>query len=319
MLNDILYSAGVIAPIFIMVILGFVLKQTQFLSESFFNGCDKIGFKLCLPCLLFIDIAFVDLNKSLNLKLILFCCMAVTVLFVLSTSIVSVFLKDNAKRGAFIQGMCRSNAAILGVTVARNMFPVVGEPAIAMCLPFVVTLYNIYSVIVLSVFAPVDKKMTAKEMTVNVCKKIYTNPLIIAIALALLWNVSGLKMPGFANQSISYLGEMAVPLALISLGASFDLNALKGRVGLAVLSSVMKTVVVPLVAVFCAYFCGIRTVGLGIVLIIFGGPTAVSSYIMAKQMQSDYKMAGQIIVISTLMCIFTLFLGVFILRTLALI
>ncbi len=319
MLNDILYSAGVVAPIFIMVIVGFILKQTKFLGDSFFNGCDKIGFKLCLPCLLFVDIAYVDIGKSLDLKLILFCCAAVTVLFICATIVVCFFLKDNPKRGAFIQGMCRSNAAILGVTVAQNMFGDIGEATIAMALPFIVVLYNVYSVIVLSVFAPVDKKMNGKEMVYNVLKNIYTNPLIIATALALLWNVSGITMPQFAGKSLNYLAEMAVPLALISLGANFDLQALRGRIGLAALASALKTIIAPLIAVTVAYFCGIRTVGLGITLIIFGGPTAVSSYIMAKQMGSDYKMAGQIIVISTLFCIFTLFFGVLILRTLQLI
>lgn len=319
MLNDILYSAGVIAPIFIMVLLGFILKQIRFLGDPFFNGCDKIGFKLCLPCLLFVDIAYVDISQSLDLKLIVFCCISVTALFVISTLLVCWFLKDNAKRGAFIQGMCRSNAAILGVTVARNMFGDVGEATIAMALPFIVVLYNVYSVVILSIFAPEDKKLDGKSMTKRILKNIYTNPLIISITLALLWNVSHLTMPKFADQSINYLAEMSVPLALISLGANFDLQALKGRIGLATLSSICKTVIVPTIALFLAYFFGIRDVGLGIVLIIFGGPTAVSSYIMAKQMGSDHKMAGQIIIISTLLCIFTLFFGVFILKTFQLI
>ena len=126
-------------------------------------------------------------------------------------------------------------------------------------------------------------------------------------------------MPKFADQSINYLAEMSVPLALISLGANFDLQALNGRIGLAAISSVCKTVIVPVIALLFAYLFGIRDVGLGIVLIIFGGPTAVSSYIMAKQMGSDHKMAGQIIIISTLLCIFTLFLGVFLLKTMQLI
>ena len=100
----------------------------------------------------------------------------------------------------------------------------------------------------------------------------------------------------------------------VPLGGNFKFSSLKGRIHLAVLSASLKTIVLPAVAVGAAILAGYRGVELGIIYILFSGPTAVSSYIMAKNMDSDHELAGQILLLSTLMCVFTIFMGVFALK-----
>ena len=122
MLESFSYSFNIIAPIFIIVFLGAILKRIGFVGESFITVCDKLVFQICLPCLLFQDIATTNISESLNVKLILFCIVAVTLSAFLPCLILPVFLKDRAKCGAFVQGFFRSNSAILGVTLAYSMF-----------------------------------------------------------------------------------------------------------------------------------------------------------------------------------------------------
>ncbi len=318
MLDSFFYSLNIVAPIFIIVILGALLKKKQFINENFTSVCDKLVFKLCLPCLLFQDIAGAE-KTVVNMKLIVYCVAAVSATFLLPCFIVPLFIKDNAKRGAFIQGMYRSNAAILGITLASNMFGEEGEATIAMVLPFIVTLFNCFAVIILSLYAPADTKLSKIALVKRIGKTIVTNPLIISIVLALLWKLTGLELPILVDRSLGYLADMSMPLALISLGANFTVEALKGRLGLAVLSSSFKTIFVPAATVIVGALIGFRGVELGIVFILFGGPAAVSSYIMAKQMKSDYELAGQILLISTLMSVFTLFAGIFTLKATGLI
>lgn len=317
-MENIIFSLNAIVPIFILVVLGVVLKKIRFADSSFFSVCDKLGFKICLPCLLFLDICDAT-SADIDGKLIAFCAAAVTVLFLVSGLIVPLFLKENAGRGAFIQGMCRSNAAILGVTIATNMFGQSGAVAVAAVLPVVIGLYNVYSVIVLSIFAPQDVKPDTKTLVKKVVKNIVTNPLILAVVAALIWNVSGIVMPVFLNRSLNYLSDLCVPLALLSLGAGFSLQELKKGALSAFLCSFCKTVLVPLAAVGTAAALGFRGISLSVVMIVFGGPTAISSYTMARQMKSDASMAGEIVLISTLMSAFTLFAGILLLRSLALI
>ena len=314
MLESFLYSLNIIAPIFIIVFLGVLMKKKKFINAEFVAICDKLVFKLALPALLFIDIATADAGDTLDIRLIIFCVMTVVVTFILPCLIVPLFIKDNAKRGAFIQGVYRSNAAILGITLATNMFGEVGAATISMVLPFVVVLFNVFAVILLSIYAPADVKLKPAALLKRIGKTIVTNPLIIAIVLALLWKLTGLTLPVLVSRSLNYIANMSMPLALISLGANFTVESLHGRVGLAILSSACKTIVVPTLAVLAGIAFGFRGVGLGVIFIIFGGPAAVSSYIMAKEMKSDYELASQILLISTLMSLFTLFAGIFILK-----
>ena len=319
MLDSFLYSLNIIAPIFIIVLIGALLKKTGFVSDGFLTVCDRLVFKLCLPSLIFLDLATAEIEGGFNVGLIIFCVCAVTLSFLLPCIFVPIFIKDNAKRGAFIQGMYRSNAAILGMTLALNMFGGEGTATMAMVLPFVISLFNVFAVIILSVYAPADVKLSRSALIRRIAKTIATNPLIIAIILAVLWRLTGLRLPLLINRSLSYLADMSMPLALLSLGANFTLESLRGRLGLAVASSTFKTVIVPALTTAVALLIGYRGVELGIIFIIFGGPAAVSSYIMAKQMKSDYELASQILLISTLMSLVTLFAGIFILKAAGLI
>lgn len=121
------------------------------------------------------------------------------------------------------------------------------------------------------------------------------------------------------NKTLHYLSNLTTPLALMSLGAGFKLESLRGRLGYAALASALKTIVLPGIAVTYAALIGLRGPSLAVVLICYGAPTAVSSYIMSKKMGNDHELSGQILLLTTMVCIVTIFIGIYILRTLALI
>jgi len=112
---------------------------------------------------------------------------------------------------------------------------------------------------------------------------------------------------------------MSTPLALISLGSGIDLQILKSKVRLSLIASLIKTVVCPIIFVIPAILLGFRDAALVVIFVLFAAPTAVSSYIMAKNMKSDYELAGQIVVLTTTICPATVFIGSFILKSLGLI
>ncbi|MBO5218288.1 MAG: AEC family transporter [Clostridia bacterium] len=314
MLDSLLFSLNSVAPIFLLTLLGALLGHKKFLNDGFLAAADKLVFKICLPCLLFVDIATADIGEYMNMRLLMFCIVAVILSFLIPCILVPIFLKENAKRGAFIQGVYRANTAIIGIVLAENMFGAQGRATMALVLPFVVTLFNAIAVVILSIYAPADVKLTPGQMVKRISKSVVTNPLIIGIVLGLLWQLTGLTLPLLAERSLDYLAGMATPLALISLGATFKMESLKGRLGLTILASTIKTAILPAVCCLVAIAMGFRGVELGVIFIQFGSPASVSSYIMAKQMKSDHELAGQIMLISTLMSVFTMFAGTFILR-----
>lgn len=316
MLDNLIFSINAILPVFIMVILGWILKNKNFLPEDFFNSADKFVFKVALPCNLFIGILAGDVEKLKEaMPLMLFCAVGITALFVLACIIVPIFIKDNAKRGAFIQGVYRGNFAILGLPIAENLFGKAGETTVAVVMPAAIMLVNVYAVIILTVYAPSEVKKTPIKTAADICVSIVKNPLIISVLIGLVFMILGIKLPSFVEKTVTELSDTVFALALMSLGAGFSFDALKGRVGTSVIGALVKTAAAPIVAVFVAVALGFRSVELGVILIFFGAPTAVSSYIMAKNMKSDHEMASQILLISTLLCMFTLFVGIFILKS----
>lgn len=319
MLSNLTYSVNAILPIFLLAVLGALLKKFGKINDAFIETADWLVFKIALPIMLFLEVAGSSLSESLDIRLILFLIVAVTLSFLSVSVVISLTVKDRSKRGALIQGCCRSNFAILGVPLAVNMFGEVGGKTIAIAMPFVILMFNTYSVIILSVFSGDSEKRLNRSTVLGILKNIVTNPLIIAVVLGLPLMFLGIELPAAADKTLTYLSNLTTPLALISLGANFKTESLKGRVGYALTGALTKTLILPAIAVTAAALVGLRGPSLGVILICFGAPTAVSSYIMAKKMGNDHELAAQILLLSTMICALTIFVGIFILKTLALI
>lgn len=319
MLESFIYAVNTVLPIFVIVILGYILMQTGFINTGFTNVADRLVFKVALPVMLFLEVAKSGGTDVFDAKFILYCAGGIVATFLLLCAIVPLFVKSNDKRGAFIQGIYRSNFAILGIPLAESMFGEEGTLQIAAIMPFAITLFNVLAVVILSVYAPAEVKLTKKQLLKNILKTIATNPLIISVVLALPIMLLDITLPTVVNKSLTYLSNMVMPVALICIGATFRFDSLKQRFGFALSASLLKVMVVPLIMVSLAAAIGFRGSQLGVIMILFGGPTAVSSYIMAKNMKSDYELAGQIVLLTTLICMGTLFAGVFTLDLLGLI
>jgi len=314
-----LYSVNTIVPIFLIVVLGWILKNKNILDSSFFAGADKFVFNIALPSMLFLDLVETENISSFNFKLAVFCIGAVLSLFMILCILVPVCCRDNAKRGAAIQGIYRSNFAILGTSVIMNMFGEEAAGAIASVLPITVITFNILAVIALSIFAPKNKKLSTAELFKTILFNIVKNPLIIALVLGILFLLTGFKLPVILGGSLEYISDSTLALALMSLGANIEPKHIKESFAAAILSSISKTVIVPLVVVTVAALLGFRGIELGVILVLFSSPTAVSSYIMAKNMGSDHNLASQILLYTTVLSVITMFIAIFIVKSLGLI
>jgi len=319
LLANFIYSVNVILPVFILVSLGILLKKWKIIGDDFSNSVDKLIFRLGLPAMLFLEVSAAEISEAVNLRMLLFVGITVPLMFLTATVIVCLTVKEDPKRGAMIQGICRSNFAILGLPLIGNMFGESGVREAALIMPLTIILYNTLSVTVLSVFAPKEVKLPPAKTAVKILKNIVTNPLIIGVVLGLPFMFFDWELPLVADKTLRYLSNMVTPVALISLGSTVKLKSFGGYFRLAAVSALSRTVLVPAAAVTAAALLGFRGATLGTLLILFGTPTAVSSYIMAKNMKSDHELAGLILLLTTMICLFTVFVGIFILKTLNLI
>ena len=322
MWENLIDSLNVVLPMFLLMSFGYVLRIVKFLPESFYRDAEKFIFKIALPCQLFVNIAFADKSGGgeMYLETTLFCAIGTVAAFLLGLVFVPLMVKDNGLRGAIIQNTFRSNLVILGVPLIEHLAGAEGLVLFSVMIPSNIILTNVFSVVELNLFAPSDHKRSTKELLLTTTKSVLTNPLVIATLLAFPLLLINFELPesfGFFESTLSSVSNTTQALALISLGAGFSFSSLRGKLKFSLATALYKTVLLPILAVVTAHYgFGFTGLPLSIVFIVFGTPAAVAGYVMAKNMKSDAECASQTLLISTLLCSFTLFAGFFILKTL---
>ncbi|HCS14624.1 MAG TPA: hypothetical protein DIV56_02750 [Lachnospiraceae bacterium] len=315
-MDSFIFSINATVPIFAIMILGNIFKCIGIIDDHFASAANRFVFKVCLPCLVFLDLAGTDIRHHFDVKYVGFCFVA-TLFSILSVWIVAkLTLKDKHSVGAFVQGSYRSSAAILGVAFIQNIY---GNSGMApLMIIGSVPLYNVFAVIVLtfeSGHTGADSSANIRKAFINILK----NPIIIGIVLGLIASFINLPLPGIVSKSINNLAVMTSPLALISIGASFE-----GRKALAKLkptfaASFMKLLGWAAIFLPIAAFSGFRDQELIALLIMLASPCTPAAYIMAKNMDGDDILASSIVVATTLLSSVTLTFWIFLLRLLSLI
>ena len=315
-MSDFLFSINVTFPIFLVMVIGWVLHQIGMLDEHFVTVTNRFNFKVTLPFMLFRDIASVDIWEVFDLKFVLFCAIVSTICFWCIWGLTKVFLKDKSMRGAFVQASFRSSAAVMGLAFISNIY---GSSAMGpLMIIGAVPLYNIYSVIVLTFEAQEEVENGGgkiREAIVNIAK----NPIILSIFAGLIVAMLGIHFPMLVDKTINMVAQLATPLALIVLGAGFEGRKALAKIRPTLWASAIKLFFQPLVFLPVAALLGYSGEKLIAILIMLASPTTPSCYIMAKNMNNDGVLTASVIVSTTLLAAFTLTFWIFLLRSFGLI
>ncbi len=309
-MSNLIYSINATLPIFLLIILGKVLKTTKIINDEFTKTADRYVFRIALPALLFSDLTENNVGSSFDGKYVLFCFSVTIFSIAVLWGLTEKFMKNEEQKGAFIQGSYRSSAAILGLAFINNMYDSVGMAPLMIigCVP----LYNIFAVIILTLKGDNGgKKPNMKETFINVMK----NPILLSILIALPFALLNLHFPSFVNKTIGSVANTATPLALISIGASFEGKKALKKMKPTLLASFIKLILLAGLFLPLAIFFGYRNQELMALLVMLGSPTTVSSYIMAKNTGNDGILTSSIIVLTTLLSSLTLTLWIFILKS----
>ena len=216
-MENFIYSVDATFPIFLVMVIGYILKQIGMLNDNFVTVANRFNFKVTLPFMLFRDISGVDIRAVFDIRYVLFCALVSTACFWIIWGGVKLFLKDQSMRGAFVQASFRSSAAVMGLAFIQNMY---GSSAMGpLMIVSAVPLYNIFSVIVLTFegahSGDVDPKQKIKDACINIAK----NPIILGILTGLIVGLLGIDFPVIVNKTVNSVAQMATPLALITIGA----------------------------------------------------------------------------------------------------
>lgn len=316
-MENFIYSVDATFPIFLVMVIGYILKQIGMLNDNFVTVANRFNFKVTLPFMLFRDISGVDIRAVFDIRYVLFCALVSTACFWIIWGGVKLFLKDQSMRGAFVQASFRSSAAVMGLAFIQNMY---GSSAMGpLMIVSAVPLYNIFSVIVLTFegahSGEVDPKQKVKDACINIAK----NPIILGILAGLVVGLLGIDFPVIVDKTVNSVAQMATPLALITIGAGFEGRKALAKIRPTIAASMIKLVVQPLIFLPVAAWMGFRGEQMIAILIMLASPTTPSCYIMAKNMDNDGVLTASVIVMTTLLAAFTLTGGIFILKTVGLI
>lgn len=301
-----MFSIEVTFPIAAIILLGAYLRKIDWVSDDFAKTGSKLVFNITLPCLLFFNIADDDLTTNFPVHLILYSALGTTLAF-LVFHFLAYFIKTPLSRGVFVQGSCRSNVAIVGIAICINAFGSDVLSIVSVYLSIIVILYNVYSVLTLIYHHEQVPSST------EVVKSVVTNPLAIAVFFAIIFSLLNIKVPSLLVDTGNKISQMTLPLALICAGASIRLQEFKTS-KILYYAMANKLILIPLVATVICYFLGLRGEELGVLYIMTAAPTAAVSYTMVRSIGGDYYLASAIIAGTTVLSIFTMTLGLFLLR-----
>lgn len=298
------------------MVLGYLLvNYTSLADRKLTKQANAIVFKIFLPCMLFYNVYQSDIGAEIHsrIKLCIWAAGGLLILFVLLCLIVPKVVKQENQQGVVIQGIFRSNYVIFGVAVVQNMYGVKSTTTAAILSAILVPMYNFLAVVALSIFG--EKRETDwKKIILDIVK----NPLIISSVLGIIFSLLGIRLPTAVDTTVQDLAKLSTLIAFMILGGDLDFSKVRGNLKVASVVLTIKLVILPLIMIPMIVMMGYRDADLLSGLLAYQTPVAVSSYIMAQQAGADGQLAGQLVVFSSVLSIFTLFVTILILRTIGL-
>ena len=309
-MENLMISANAVLPMCLIMALGYGTRRLGWIRREEISAINKIAFRIFLPCLLYYNVYCSDLSGSFDPLLMAYAVGGVLLTFGLAIGYTLLTEKLPERRGVMIQGMFRSNYVIMGIPVATALLGSDQLGTVSILIAVIVPLFNMLAVVVLEVFRG------QKPKPLHILGQIAKNPLVIGSVLGILTLAAGIRLPHILEQTIQSISAIASPLQLFLLGAFFQFSGLKTYRRELVTVSAAKLIVAPGLFLGLGALLGFRGVAFVSLIGVFASPTAVNSFTMAQQMGGDAELAGDIVVTTSAVSIPTMFLWIFLFKSL---
>ncbi|MDY4560525.1 MAG: AEC family transporter [Peptostreptococcus porci] len=313
-MDNFIFALNATIPVFLVIVLGNIMMKKGIITKEWTKISDRLAFRIALPITLFMDIVSMKSENHSNIKFVVFCALTTSVIFLISWIMSNIFVKDKYMVGAFAQGSVRGSAAILGMPFVINIYGNSG--LVPLMILAAVPLFNAYSVIMLTVSAAKNRNSKKRINYMAIIKSIFTNPLIIGILLGFPFYLLKIEFPQLISKSLNTIGAISVPLMLISIGGDFKFDDIFKKFRPSLVATFIKLILLPAIVLPIAIYFGFRESALLAILIMVGAPSAMTGYIMAKNMDNDYVLMSNIVVMTTLLSSITFTFWLFLLKTL---
>lgn len=295
-------------PMAFFLILGYGFSKLNLINEPVKKFLNKLLFYVGLPSLAFKSIVAYDFSDTFSINLILHNITFLTV-FVVLGFLFSLLINNRKQRGAIFQACFRNNQGYIGLHLAENVYGPLAVSKASVVNGFEIPFVNIFAIIGLEILREVKDNKGTKEKIKNTLINIIKNPFVICIPLAMILSAAKVDVLGVSsiNMLLNMAGGFALPIALILIGGSITFKYLKENIVLVTVISLLRLLIVPVLAYFAGiYIFKLSGLDLSIGVTLLSTPTAVSSYVFAREMGADEKLMASFIGVSTMMSIITI-------------
>ena len=287
-------AALLILPNFVLIVVGLALARAFDYGRDFWEGLEKLVYYVLFPALLFRSLALAKIDFAQAGTLVLVACAFTIAGFVLSLAARPLFGLDRQLHATGSQCGYRFNTYI-GLAVAGSLFGLEGVALAALLLGVMIPLANLGAVAVL-----------AAHSERGFLSELARHPLVLSSLAGFAWNLGGLPLPGFADQTLALLGQTALPAGLLSVGAAMRFERWQGQAGPHVWWLAVKLAAVPAIAFALARALGIEGMQAAVLVLCAALPTSTVAYILAVRMTGDGRAVATQVTVGTVLSMLTL-------------
>lgn len=310
MISNLIIALEAVLPMFVIMSIGVLIKRIKLITDEETKRFNSIIFHVCFGPLMFNNIYGKKIGEVFDLKLVIFTVCAVLLLYASATIFTLKVEKNQKSRGAMIQAIYRSNFIIMGIPIVANIFGSDNLTLTALMIMIVVPIYNVLAVVTLEVYRGAKPKVS------RILFGLAKNPIILGALAGLLSVAFNVKLPSVLEGIISDIANVTTPMMLIILGASFSFQSVENCKRNLIFCVIGRLIIAPGIGLSLAALIGIRDVAFVTLIALFAAPTAISSFSMAQEMDSDAELAGNAVIFSSGLSCLTMFLWIFLFKTL---
>jgi len=288
-----------ILPVFSVILLGFFLKRRGVVDPPFAKTANQIVFYVAIPAMLVNSISDAPFKENFHLTAVICLLGAIVVQLILSLASARIMKIPGEHWGTFLQSSFHGNLGYMAYAVAYYAFGQEEFARTAILSSFLMVAQNLMAVGVLLAFRT-DRKINREEQGKVFIKSIYRNPIILAVVASMLYSASGAPMPAPVKRFLQILAGMALPTALLLIGAGLSFNAVRLRMKEIAGIGFLKLICFPLLGLIAMRAAHVPDFFILPGVILLAAPPATVTYVMSVELGGDPELAASSISILTL-------------------
>lgn len=310
MLSSLLVALRVVLPMAMTMGIGSLARTVGIVKREDMGSIDRLIFKVLMPCLLFKNIYYTELSSNFYQKEVFFTLISIGLVFVLAVFLPSRLVKDRRQAASIGQAVFRCNYVLFGVAVTESIYGEGNAGLTALLGAIVVPVTNAMSIILLEMAR--NQQASPKKLLCSVM----SNAMVIAAILALCVKMLKIELPEILLTVVEDFAGITTTISFISLGVSLNMRELHQNRRSMIIGVFLRMILLPALFLPITVALGFREKALCAFIILFASPTAISTYPMAVAMDADGPLSGQLVCVTTLLSVITMFLLVFFFQSL---